>query len=234
MNDQSTKKYSHDLVAMMKVIKPFDIGGLIADPISLPHTTAIGREFWEGATYDQFVEHLNYYGSPDNRYASMGTNIGGPTIHVLDYFCRSVRIITRNKNFFSCDLWSVTNQNAHFHDRLDNPEIWMLGPDYLLERLFVGKYQVGQAEGLRYAFSNMNASFFTERNDDESTFGGIHFTGSPVYNHLVRFLDPPPQLAKHLTEEKRNANRKIVTALRKWADENIHFGRAVRGELNLP
>lgn len=233
LNNLSSKKYGHNLVDLLGSIRRFDTKGLLANPISLPATTALGQEFWEGATFDQFVEHLNWYGSPDNRYASMGTNIGGPTIHVLDSFFHSVRVIIRTNNFFSCDLWDVTNTNAHFHDRIDKPELWMLGPEYLLERLFVEKYEVGQGKDLRHAFSNMNISFFSERRENESTFGGIHFTGSPVYNHLVRFLDPPPELAKHLNDEKKQSNQLAVTALRKWADDNIYFGKAVRKDLKF-
>jgi hypothetical protein len=70
----------------------------------------------------------------------------------------------------------------------------------------------------------MNFAFFQTRSEGESSFGGRHFHGSPLYNHLVRLaeIEPSPQ------------NQEAVAQLRDWAAQNIHMTNDVRGQLGLP
>ncbi|MCB4771600.1 hypothetical protein LGR54_23600 [Ancylobacter sp. Lp-2] len=111
-----------------------------------------------------------------------------------------------------------------FDDRIADPPDWMLDPQALLERLFVGRYQVGQAERLRQAFLNLNMAYTQERQDGERSFGGQHLHGSPLHNAVVRMrkLDPSPE------------NAAIVEQLRKWALNRIFMPEKVRAHLGYP
>ncbi|WP_205910241.1 hypothetical protein [Rhizobium sp. FKY42] len=109
----------------------------------------------------------------------------------------------------------------------------MISPNYLLERLYWKRYQVGQSSNLRRVFSNMNLSFFLEREENEATFGGIHMMGSPVHNHLVRLLEQNDGIENHMSEEQKALNRSVIPQLRDWARRSIRFSKRIRRELRL-
>ncbi|QRE75510.1 hypothetical protein [Methylobacterium aquaticum] len=145
-------------------------------------------------------------------------------LHALDILCHAFRCLMRDVNLSGGDLFAYQNYNLMTHDRITDSQSWMIDPSRLLERLFVGRYSVGQSRTLRDTFSNMNCAFFQTRTEGEKSFGGQHFHGSPLHNHLVRIGEI----------EATPLNLEIVKQLRDWASDSIHMNEDVRSELGLP
>lgn len=224
LQDQSAWKYSHALMSLFCDIRQFDQQGVIPEHLDLPETSAMGRSKWQGKTSALYVDYLAKYGSPDNRYAFHGTFVNGPVLHALDILCCAFRRLMRTTNLTGGDLFVHQSSGLAHYERIADDQGWMIDPLLLLERLFVERYQVGQSRTLRAAFSNMNFAFFQTRSEGESSFGGQHFYGSPLYNHLVRLaeIEASPQ------------NKEAVAQLRDWADRNIYMTNDVRDQLGLP
>src|SRR4051812_6526005 len=108
----------------------------------------------------------------------------------------------RATNLTGGDLFAHQSPRLSHYQQIGNDQGWMIDPSLLLESLFVEQYQVGQGPPLRATFSNMNFAFFQTRGESERSFGGLHFHGSPLYNHLVRLAKSPSgkiaRLRKHL------------------------------------
>jgi HEPN domain-containing protein len=219
--------YGHNLVALFSDVRQHDHESIIPQLIDLPETTAMGRDAWQGKPVDLYIDYLNKYGSPDNRYAFEGTYVNGPVLHALDALCCAFRRLMRVSNLTGGDLFAYQSVRNLQHGRICDDKDWMIDPNLLLERAYVGRYQVGQDHALRRIFSSMNIAFFPkrdERDENESSFGGHHFHGSPLHNHLIRLatLDPSPE------------NKEMISLLQDWASENIHMSKAVRSRLGLP
>ena len=223
LSDQDTRGYGHDLMKLHEAVVVLDRRGLMPTAFDLPETTAMGREAWQGKEVALFTDYLRQYGSPDNRYGIHGTFVNGPVLHALDIVCVAFRRIMRVVNMTGEDLFEVRNAQVGFYDRVDEPCDWMIDPRTLLEQLFIGRYSVGQSSALRRQFLNMNLAFSAERDENERTFGGQHFHGSPLHNQLVRLgeLDP--------SEE----NRATIAELRAWARDRIHISAPIRRQLGF-
>ena len=223
----------HNLKTLFQAFLEIDQYQHLPEVIRLPPVTAMGKENWDGVSYIVFLEYLDHYGSPENRYGNMGTFLNGPDIHLLDECCCSFRRFIRNNNFFGADLHQINNEMQFWDDQVSEPLEWMISPGFLLERLYRRRYQVGQNERLRRVFSNMNLSFFPEREDNESTFGGIHISGSPVHNHLVRLYEQKGALKNYMSEEQQAYNREVIPRLKEWVNRSIYLGKKLRKELKL-
>jgi HEPN domain-containing protein len=224
LQDRSAQNYGHDLVCLFQDVRQHDQHGVLPEQLDLPETSAMGRAAWQGKTSALYVGYLAKYGSPNNRYAFDGTLVNGPVMHALDILCCALRLLMRTTNLTGGDLFAHQSSGLAPYERIADDQGWMIDPLLLLERLFVEQYQVGQSRALHDAFSNMNFAFFQTRSEGESSFGGQHFHGSPLYNHLVRLaeIEPSPQ------------NQEAVAQLRDWAAQNIHMTNDVRGQLGLP
>ncbi|MGI3904041.1 MAG: HEPN domain-containing protein [Janthinobacterium lividum] len=224
LQDRSAQNYGHDLVSLFRDVCQKDPDNIIPNTLNLPETTARGRERWHGETAALFIEYLAKYGSPDNRYAFEGTFVNGPVLHALDILCCAFRRLMRAVNLTGGDLFGHQSTELMFHERIDADQNWMIDPTRLLERLYVKRYSVGQSRALRDTFSNMNFAFFETRSEGESSFGGEHYHGSPLHNHLVRLarIDASP------------SNVAAIEQLRAWAAVNIYMSAEVRGQLDLP
>jgi HEPN domain-containing protein len=219
-NGGSVKKFGHNLNHLYAAVGKID-PGFYATIISMPRTTGMGRDAWHGKSMALFVDYLDRYGSPNARYSLIGTFINGPVVHTLDSLCALTRRFIRRSNFLSDDLFRSSEAESSIHERIGIDCDWMVSGKLLLERLFAGKYHVGQGEALRNTFQSMNFSFFDERTDDEATFGGEHFTLAPLLNHLIRLRKL----------DDREENIRIVDELRAWADANMKLPKEVRDAL---
>lgn len=215
-NGCPVKDFGHNLKRLYAAVGEIDPEFQMST-ISMPKTTGMGREAWHGKPMTLFIDYLNRYGSPDARYSLIGTFINGPVVHPLDSLCALIRRLIRRRNFLSEDLFCWSETESYPHERIGVDRDWMISGELLLERLFAGKYQVGQAEELRNTFRNMNFAFFDERVDGEATFGGQHFTMAPVRNHLFRLRD--------LDETAENI--RIIDELRTWAEANMKLPKDV-------
>lgn len=234
LNDCSVKDHKHhQLVELFNAFLTIDADKIFPEIIQMPETTGMGKDAWQGEPYSLFIEYLNRYGSADNRYGSIGTFVNGPVIHLLDRCCHDLRTFMRHKNFFGKDLYELNNENQYEDDTVAAPQDWMISPDFLLERLYLNRYEAGQDERLRRVFSNRNLSFFKERSADESTFGGIHMMGSPLHNHLVRLLDQNDRVQLQLSKEQKAKNREIVLQLKEWAGRTLVLNKQLQDQLNL-
>lgn len=221
--EESTIGYGHKLVSLLQKAKQLDKNSCLPKSFDLPDTTAMGKETWQEKPMELFADYLQSYGSVHNRYAIVGTFVNGPVLHVLDICCLAFRKYIRSTNFLSCDIFDFCSRDNFPSEKIENPECWMIGPKQMLERLYMGRYRVGENKELRQAFLNMNFAFSDTRNDEERTFGGQHFTGSPLYNHLVRFTEL----------DTSEDNRMIVRELRSWVQKNIQISREIDRNLFL-
>lgn len=219
----SVKKFGHNLNDLFDMVCTVDIN-LRTNIIKMPDTTGYGREAWDGKPISLFVDYLNQYGSADARYSLAGTFINGPVIHPLDILCGRIRQVIRRNNFLGDDLFLLSQAQSYEHDRIKLDLPWMLHGDYLLESLFSEKYQVGQDRPLRDIFRTMNFVFFNERSPEEATFGGQHFTMSPMLNHLFRLRDL----------DSSEENLRIIDELRTWADTHIRLPKEIKDALRAP
>ena len=217
------KSYRHDLNRLFADLRSNDNSHCFPPTLLLPDTTAMGTDAWEGKPTELFVDYLNSYGSTENRYGSIGTFINGPVIHLLDQLARSCREFIKQQNRLIPDMFNQMNLAAFESDRFHEPVGWVVAPDLLLERLYRRRYNVGENEMLRSVFASMNFAFFDEHLEPAQTFGGQHFTGSPLYNHLVR--------CRNFDGGKENNRR--IDDLRDWVDESIPMSRSVRRALSL-
>ncbi len=224
LQDRPAHAYKHDLVALFQEARSCDPQGIMPDLLELPVTSAMGQDLWQGKTSALYIEYLATYGSPDNRYAFYGTFVNGPVLYALDIMCCAFRRLMRTTNITGDDLFARQSAGLMPHERIIEDQEWMLDPLLLLECLYCQRYPAGQSRTTRYAFSNMNFAFFHTHSDDEQTFGGQHFHGSPLHNHLVRLgkLDASP------------LNLECIEQLRAWADANIYMSGEVRAQLGLP
>ena len=233
LKNAEVREYDHDLNKLFDALCAINHNNLFLGTIQLPKTAALGGESWEGQPYSLFIDYIDRFGSADNRYGNIGTFVNGPVIHILDECCCSLRKFIRQNNFFDDDLHRFNNEKQYWHDKVSNPLDWMISPDFLLERLYRGSYQVGQSANLRRVFSNMNLSFFPEPEEDEATFGGIHIMGSPVHHHLVRLFEQNDGIQKYMSEDQKTLNRTIIPQLKEWARRSIRFSKRIRSELKL-
>ena len=233
LNNIEVGHFNHKLKVLFNAFSAIDSDGMFPKIIRLPKTTAEGSESWEGQSYSLFIDYIDRFGSADNRYGNIGTYVNGPVIHILDECCRTLRMFMRHNNLFDADLHQLNNEKLYWHEKASNPLDWMISPNFLLERLYWERYQVGQRTELRSVFSNMNLSFFPEREDDEATFGGIHTMGSPVYNHLVRLLEQNDGIQNYMSEEEKTFNKETIPQLKEWAKRSIKFSGPISRELKL-
>ena len=223
LQNSSAQDYQHDLTNLFQAVRSFDRDHCIPDLFQLPETTAMGRVNWHQKPLSLFVDYLETYGSPDNRYAFKGTNVNGPILHALDYLLCNIRSFIRRTNLTGGDLFEHQSAGLGIDERIVDVQSWMIDPLLLLERLVMGRLQIGETEALRTDLRNMNYSFSNVRTSSEKGFGGQHFHGSPLYNHLVRLtsIDDSPR------------NRQVVSELREWVSQKIHMSRVVRQQLGL-
>lgn len=221
LQDQSARNYGHDLDRLYAGVSRLDPDRYLPAQLDLPKTTAMGRNAWQDKPPNLFADYLKVYGSPDNRFAFYGTFVNGPVLHVLDILCHALRRLMRHRNFVAGDIFDTCSFRTCSEGRIVEPADWMLRSDLLLERLFIGRYSVGQTERLQEIFLNMNMAFNAARNTEEWSFGGQYIQGSPLYNALVRAkeIDISPE------------NRVIVDQLRLWARDKIQMSEKVRKQL---
>jgi HEPN domain-containing protein len=219
-NGVSVKKYGHDLNRLYSAVGEIE-SKLLAANISMPDTTGMGREAWNGEPMTLFVDYLDRYGSPDSRYSLKGTFINGPVVHPLDSLSALLRCLIRRRNFLGDDLLHWSNSVVAFYEPMAVEREWMISSELVLERLFVGKYQVGQTKSLRDTFRSMNFAFFDEHCGEEATFGGQHFSAAPLLNHLFRL--------RELDDTYENIC--IIDELRVWAEANIKLPKEISAAL---
>jgi HEPN domain-containing protein len=229
LNNVSIKRFDHDIVTLFQAAQKLDKTEVFSDVIELPETSAIGRGSWHSQPIQKFLEHLGYYGSPESRYGSMGTHLNGPIIHILDRFCAELRTLIRKQNCSDKDIFELCGK-AQWHSKpLLDVRAWTVCAELPLEKLYYKSYSVGHSDELRRVFSNMNLSFFDERDKDERIFGGLIFRGSPLFNHLVRWKTPK---IFGLPESRFNAQQ--INQLKRWVFDNIKLSKDLKEILDGP
>lgn len=229
LNDKSVRGIGHDLDSLFAETKRLDKSGIIPELIQLPATTGLGKDTWEGQSTRSFIKYLSNYGSGDSRYGSIGTNMNGPVIHIVDQLAASIRAIIRRNNLICTDLFLETGQSQWSEEKIIQPTPWVLCHRLPLEQLFYRKYSVGQSDELRYVFANMNLSFFEEHDVSESIFGGLIYQTSPIINHLIYWKN-----LKHLHLNPTQQNTETISHLKQWVLDNIPLSREIKKVLNDP
>jgi HEPN domain len=204
-----TADVGHDLRKLHEAVLGLDATGILPQKITLPETTGMGAEMWATRDMAEFVQYLSSYGDPDNRYGLIGIRVVGPDIHVLDMLCLSLRRLLHRIGIRPrCSEYS---------------EDWHVSCDGLLERASTGRKWASENRELGSEFKNMNIAFFENHSSDESTFGGQHYSASPLYVHLVKIAEMYP------TTENISA----VEELRAWVKVNIRMGKRTATALKL-
>ncbi len=218
---ETTKPYKHDIGCAYDVLKERDNRKVLRTSINLPDTTAMGRKHFDKKPIREFIDYISRLGSPNSRYGLSDINIGGPAIHALDQLCFDCRHYINTYNSHNVSLSKLFDVTVLPPMIPHKKEVWMLGTSLQLERLFLERYRVGETIGLRKAFSNMNFSFFNERDEGERTFGGMSLKGAPLENHLVRFR----------SIDKSSSNQEIISQLKQWCLENISLSKDLKKKL---
>ena len=90
LQDKPALGYGHKITALYSAVSAIDPLKLLPETFDLPDTTAMGRDAWQGKSTSLFMDYLENYGSPDNRYAFLGTFVNGPIVHLLDIVCHAL------------------------------------------------------------------------------------------------------------------------------------------------
>jgi hypothetical protein len=204
----SSKGFGHDLVRLFDDVANLDTKGFIPKTIAMPDTTGSGKDAWDTHDTRSFIHYLAGYGDPDNRYGIVGRRVVGPDIHVLDAVCLGLRSMVRN--------FGILPRCA----ALDLP--WHLSCDGLLEQLSTGRRTATVHAGLADEFKNMNLAYFA-KNQDGSTFGGQHWSMSPLYVHLIKTTEL----------NSSSENMKAVAEVKSWVKAHIQVGKASAKALKL-
>lgn len=217
--DISIANYGHDIIRIYDTLKHSDQKGTIPEIIELPESEAMGRPSWHKKHMSLFVDYINEYGSPKNRYGHVGTFINGPALQTLDILCKSLRDMIKIKNNFETEFFTCDKDT-----RADVSDVeWALDIELLLERLYIGSYNVGDSDELRQVFANMNFPFFGDEAIIDGTFGGQYVIGPTLENHLVRLriLDETPE------------NQETIDQLRNWVEQKLKLSPQEKRELGL-
>ena len=220
-NNGSARAAKHDLMKLFNTVIDLDRNRCIPKKIQFPETTAMHSDAWNGKDVSLFVDYLNLFGHTDNRYGIVGTYVNGPIIHALDQLCHSLRVAISSANFFGCTLIDHYQKKNDFTDRVTAMRPWMINGALILEGLFERRYQVGLSKDVRDAFLNMNFPYSEEIETSAGTFGGIHFTGSPLHTYLVH----------HRRLHKSQENHDKIDELHRWVDQNIQVSKQLSRQL---
>ncbi|UTW56430.1 HEPN domain-containing protein [Kordiimonas sp. SCSIO 12610] len=222
--NQSVKPYKHDLNKLFNNVRIQDKKQIIPNKITIPTTDALHSDEWHEQTIEEYIAHLNYFGSPDNRYNILGTALIGPQIHIIDQLAVYFRKMIRYQNFLALDLFDPTEEAFYTSKKPKNdyPE-WMIDTTMLLEKLSENRLGIGHTKELRFYFQNMNLFFFKDHNQNEQTFGGLVFRGSPIRTVLQH----------HHKIDQSNENHKIINQLQIWIRENIPVSKQTLKHLKL-
>lgn len=206
---RSSIGFGHDLQRLYEAVATLDTQGIIPQTIDMPDTTGMGKEMWDKLETRTFIAYLSSYGDPDNRYGIIGRRVIAPDIHVLDALCHALRSMIRH--------FGVVPRCAE----LDRS--WHLSCDGLLEQLFSGRRQATVHADLAAEFKTMNLAFVDRDQVAGSTFGGQHWSMSPLYVHLVKIAETNPS----------DENLQAVAEVKAWVKANIVVGKASARSLNL-
>lgn len=211
-NEKSTKTYNHNLEKLFIDFTEMDNYTTLPEFIVLTDKHTFDSPNWENSSFFNFIEHLQLYGSTDNRYGIFGEDISGNILQILDTVCHKLRIYIRNNNFLDEDIFEIESVDLFNYDKISYPKEWMLSPTLRLERLYNNKLrQVGEKKYLRKVFKEGNWAFFKIDRRQKRPFNGLIYKGSPVHNHIIRL--------KKL--DKRPANIKNMEKIECWINENI-------------
>ncbi len=161
-------------------------------------------------TYIDFVEYINHFGDPNNRYHINGIYSDGYIIYLLDFLLKNVRVLIRFNNFLSTDLYFYEYSDS-FTIQNKNPSPWMIGENFILEKLFSNQLNVGNTQSLKDAFLFRNIHFSDEYKSDEVVQFSQHYCGAPIQNHTIR----------HSKMDKSVDNQNIIKDLEEWVRQNI-------------
>ena len=206
---RSSIGFWHDLQRLYEAVATLDTQGIIPQTIDMPDTTSMGKEMWDKLEARTFIAYLSGYGDPANRYRIIGRRVMGPDIHVLDAICQALRSMIH-----------------HFGIVLRCAELdrsWHLSCDGLLEQLFTGRRKATVHADLAGEFKSMNLAFVDKDEIAGSTFGGQHWSMSPLYVHLVKIAETDPS----------DENLQAVSDVKAWVKASFVVGKASPRSLNL-
>ena len=167
---------------------------------------------------------MQIYGSSDNRYGYSGKYITGSLLHALDQLAFAIRQLIQTHSFVQSGIFSSLNNSLHFTQKIINPEKWMIGPNLLLESLYLHRYPIGTNQSLRDVFKNVNSVFFYDHDQqNESAFSGYAIQQSPLYNCLVeqRIFDSSIE------------NQDTIDRLGEWCDQKMQLSKDLKSKLKL-
>ncbi|SDA15647.1 HEPN domain-containing protein [Methylobacterium sp. UNC378MF] len=224
---ESVENYGHNLKSLFARVRHLTGVDDLPKKLKIPKTTARGREMWNGKSIEHYVDYMNVFGSPDNRYAFEGLHINGPVLHALDFTCLHLRKTMNNNNVLSENLFRYRNQDQYTIKKGKKAPAWMIDADFFLERLYLKHFHVGENKETRKAFRTMNLAFFTDKHKHAGSFGGYIRNGSALHTYLVwhRNSELPGQSKE---------NEAIIDQLRDWVGENMQLGDRARKAVGLP
>ena len=232
--DQSVSKLNHDLNQLLALVtNDANAKRLFERAIELSKSIAESEDSpWNGKPISEFINQIDIYGSPDNRYGYHGEWILAALVHILDDVCIRCRLLMSSQSAFGKCIFD--NQIAQcWHD--ERPAVrkaWMLGPSLKLERLHERRYNVGESPELRWAFRNMNYAFFEDREPGERGFGGLVLRGSPLRNHLVE-LDEYLAQDQFIHADQLSRWRGDTALLKAWVSKMMKLSSEQRATLKM-
>lgn len=223
--NQDTSEYGHDILKMWNDLRKLKTGTPLPEKLSWPDLTSKNKMVFQDKKCAVFLKYLSVYGSPDNRYGTYGNDLDGSIIFACDYLCYVLRRYIRHNSDHTNDIFALYQSLAWSDETIENLRDWMLGPNFLLERLFDEKrLHIGENKKLRNAFKNMNLSFAPDYEHTHGSFGGSIYIGAPLGNLLVRQREL----------DSSAENNTVIDALADWVSQNVFINKNLRNELKLP
>lgn len=214
LNEKSSRGYSHNICKLYQ--DTCQLAGDLIQPLKRPHWwTGVWRE----GPNEAFVERINYWGDPHNRYNVLGHAREAEELFKLDQLVFILRRLCQVLDAYAVPKNIPVSMRPTFRDQLARDlKKWELSSSGNLEKTIAGK----RGEGLKHAALRVNEQFTAEDYEDDPVFrSGFSMSTSVLSDTLLR----PLEGSQSASVRARAA--RVTT----WALQNIHLPDAIVDQL---
>ncbi len=183
LNGESSKGYSHDIVALYARIKCLASDLL---PSSLKKPDDLDTDRWSTETPEAFIQRLRDNGNPDNRYQIFGFYRRSEDLFKLDMLVFALRRLCVPLDAYYLGKQRKNKVNFTHRDILiRQPEKWSVSRLCKLEKTAAGE----RGERLREVFLNLNLPFAPKDFSHSPLQSGMAAHNSILVRSILRPLE---------------------------------------------
>ena len=215
LNGESSKRYSHDIVALYKRIKCLAPDLL---PSHLKKPEDLDTDRWVNETSGAFVQRLYNYGNPNNRYQIFGFYRRNEDLFKLDMLVFALRRLCVPLDAYYLGKQRRNRANLTHRDvLLRQPTEWSVSRLCKLERTAAGE----RGERLRHVFLNLNLPFAPKDFSHGSLRSGLAAHNPVLGRSILRPLERAPD----------SQAAEVSVEVCDWVIKNIQLPKDVKQQL---